>query len=78
MRRREGGTGCGACGLGYAAKLSGGIGAPPGLTMKPCQELADVLVLRYRPLAYLSASANRKRGPLPETSANSMRYRFTA
>ena len=38
-----------------ATKRSGGVGAPPGATKSPCQELADVLMLRYRPLAYLSA-----------------------
>jgi hypothetical protein len=42
---------------------SGGIGAPPGTTKSPCQELADVLMLRYRPLAYLSAASN------PESAA---------
>ena len=67
MRRREAGRGAAPAGF-VATKHSGGIGAPPGTTKSPCQELADDLglalpafgllerdVLRYRPSAYLSA-----------------------
>jgi hypothetical protein len=42
----------------FAARHSGGVGAPSGATKSPCQELADVLTLRYRPPAYLSAASN--------------------
>ena len=55
-------------GLATQAKHSGGVGAPPVPITRSCQELADDLgvalpafgllerdVLRYRPLAYLSA-----------------------
>ncbi len=46
-----------------ATKHSGGTGAPPGTTTSPCQELADDLISRDRPLA-LSAMSNLKRGPV--------------
>ncbi len=41
MRRLDRGTGCGARGARSQASHSGGIGAPPGTTKSPCQELAD-------------------------------------
>ena len=41
MRRREAGRGAVPRGSGSSTRHSGGAGAPPGLTMKPCQELAD-------------------------------------
>ena len=41
MRRREAGRGAAPAGL-VATRHSGGIGAPPGTTRSPCQELADV------------------------------------
>jgi hypothetical protein len=42
MRRRDGGTGCGARGRSEThASRSGGAGAPPGGTRTPRQELAD-------------------------------------
>jgi hypothetical protein len=40
MSRRDDGTGCGARGL-LGRRHSGGIGAPPGATMSPRQELAE-------------------------------------
>ena len=40
MRRREAGRGAAPAGW-IAIRHSGGIGAPPGLTTRPCQELAD-------------------------------------
>ena len=41
MRRREAGWGAAPAGLVAQIGHSGGAGAPPGLTTKPCQELAD-------------------------------------
>ena len=70
MRRREAGRGAVSLrGLAYASRVTrGGCRAPPGSITRPCQELADDLglalsafgllerdLLRYRPLAYLSA-----------------------
>src|SRR3990170_2667420 len=40
MRRREAGRGVAPAGL-VATRHPGGIGAPPGTTRSPCQELAD-------------------------------------
>ena len=40
MRRLEAGRGAAPAGL-VATRHSGGIGAPPGATRSPCQELAD-------------------------------------
>ena len=62
MRRREAGRGAAPAGL-VATRHTGGIGAPPGTTRSPCQELADVSRLKSFPTLEL------KRGPLPETSA---------
>ena len=53
---------CGARGRGSQATLPGGVGAPPGGTTAPCQELADAG-------AAPRASADtlgEKRGPAPE------------
>jgi len=83
MRRLDRGTRCGARGFVHVSEHSGGIGAPPGTTRSPCQELAEgsadafaradrtkagpvagmrtpqmnmrCRLMRYRPLAYLSA-----------------------
>ena len=55
-RRRKGGLGCGAPRVrSRKAGHPGGGGAPPGLTKKPCQELADDL----------RAQAKRLRSLLP-------------
>jgi hypothetical protein len=57
LMRRHGEAGRGAAPAGFVAtKHSGGIGAPPGTTMSPCQELAD------RPAAS-SRKARRLFGP---------------
>ena len=55
------GRGAAPAGL-VATRHSGGIGAPPGTTRSPCQELADVSRRRSFPTLEL------KRGPLPQTS----------
>ena len=62
MRRREAGRGAAPAGL-VATRHSGGIGAPPGTTRSPCQELADS---RKRTPSRL---VEGKRGPLPIDAA---------
>jgi hypothetical protein len=59
MRRREAGRGAAPAGL-VATRHSGGIGAPPGTTTSPCQELAD------RP----AIAGTGKRGPVPNKRCN--------
>jgi hypothetical protein len=41
MRRLDRGTRCGARGFVHVSEHSGGIGAPPGATRRPRQELAE-------------------------------------
>ena len=41
MRRREAGRGAVPLRDSFARVTRGGVGLPPGLTKKPCQELAD-------------------------------------
>ena len=67
MRRLDRGTRCGACGS-CRNKTFGRHRGPPGTmpTKLRCQELADVLMLRYRPLAYLSADSKAKARPAAE------------
>jgi hypothetical protein len=49
---------------------SGGIGAPPGTTRSPCQELADDLGVALPASGLLERDAlTGKRGPMPQTSA---------
>jgi hypothetical protein len=52
MRRLDRGTRCGARGFVHVSEHSGGIGAPPGATRSPRQELAEDsagAVMRDRP-----------------------------
>ena len=56
------GRGAAPAGL-VATRHSGGIGAPPGTTRSPCQELADVSRRKSFP------TLERKRGPSPENVA---------
>src|SRR3990172_7124718 len=56
MRRREAGRGAAPAGL-VATRHSGGVGAPPGTTKSPCQELADS---QARPLDVPLESAARR------------------
>ena len=55
MRRREAGRGAAPAGR-IAIRHSGGIGAPPGTTTSPCQELAEGLGRRIE-------RGRRKAGP---------------
>ena len=59
MRRREAGRGAAPAGQ-LASRHSGGIGAPPGTTMSPCQELAEGSAGAF------ARQAGLKRGLAPE------------
>jgi hypothetical protein len=60
------GRGAAPAGL-VATRHSGGIGAPPGTTRSPCQELADDLGVALPAFGLLERdSLTGKRGPMPE------------
>jgi len=54
--------------VGFADRYSGGAGAPPVPTTRPCQELADDLSIALPPLGDLSAMEACS-GPLSLLSA---------
>ena len=82
-RRRAGGMRCGACGPGSQAKAPGRLGAPSGLTTKPCQELADRPALRRQRKAGPAADQRRvwraeRRPPWSVRIADTIGLRFSA
>jgi hypothetical protein len=63
MRRREAGRGAVPAGLATQAKHSGGIGAPPGTTRSPRQELADDLIVALPASGLLERNGQAEAGP---------------
>jgi hypothetical protein len=64
------GRGAAPTGLDYAPKHSGRIGAPPGTTTGPCQELTDDLASRASAVRPIESGA-RCRAKTPQMSMRS-------
>jgi hypothetical protein len=65
------GRGAAPAGSVTQTRHSGGIGAPPGATTSPCQELADDLGFALPAFGLVERDAlTGKRGPMPKDAAN--------